>query len=93
MTAIYEDLETEFNKYIIIIIGSCNDGDPIVTNAERNDKIEYHDHQDYFSSRPFNLNINSLAECLIIYRNFVSNLTKEKRWGRIPEFKLYTFGI
>ena len=60
-----------------MVIGSCNDGDPIVLNTENNDRIEYLDHEDYFTSRPFNSSINSMAECLISYRNFVSVVQRE----------------
>lgn len=75
LTKVYNFLEPEFEKYIVI--GSCSDGDPIVINTENNDSIEYLDHEDYFSSRPFNSCIYSIAECLIAYRNFVSVVLQE----------------
>ena len=76
LTSIYEELESEFEKYIVI--GSCNDGDPIVINTANNDKIEHLDHEDYFSSRQFNSNIYTLADSLVVYTNFVSMLIDKK---------------
>ena len=75
LTEFYEFLEPEFQKYIVI--GDCNDGDHIVINIENNDQIEHLDHEDYFSSRPFNTNIYKLAESLVAYRNFVERVQKE----------------
>jgi hypothetical protein len=76
LTKVYGFLEPEFEKYVVI--GSCNDGDPIVINTENNDQIEHLDHEDYFSSRLFNSNISALADSLVAYRNFVSLLIAEK---------------
>ncbi len=76
LTKVYDFLEPEFDKFIVI--GTCNDGDPIVINTENNDQIEHLDHEDYFSSRQFNTNISALAGSLIAYRNFVSLLIAEK---------------
>lgn len=76
LTKVYTLLEPEFEKYVII--GSCNDGDPIVINTDDNDQIEHLDHEDYFSSKPFNSNISALADSLVAYRNFVSLLIAEK---------------
>lgn len=76
LTKVYDFLEPEFDKYVVI--GSCNDGDPIVINTENNDQIEHLDHEDYFSSRPFNSNISALADSLVAYSNFVSLLIAEK---------------
>jgi hypothetical protein len=76
LTKVYDFLEPEFDKYVVI--GSCNDGDPIVINIENNDQIEHLDHEDYFSSRPFNSNISTLANSLVAYSNFVSLLIAEK---------------
>jgi SUKH-4 immunity protein len=75
LTTIYDFLEPEFEKYIVI--GSCNDGDPIVINTENNDRIEYLDHEDYFSSQPFNSDLSAAAKCLIAYRNFVKRVQTE----------------
>ncbi|WP_036150627.1 SUKH-4 family immunity protein [Maribacter forsetii] len=75
LTKIYEFLEPEFDKYIVI--GSCSDGDPIVVNTELNHRIEYLDHEDYFSSKPFNSNFSSLTDCLVAYRKFIERVQKE----------------
>jgi hypothetical protein len=76
LTKVYDFLEPEFDKFIVI--GTCNDGDPIVINTKNNDRIEHLDHEDYFSSRLFNSNIYALADSLVAYRNFVSLLIAEK---------------
>ncbi|MDF4220310.1 hypothetical protein PXC01_01850 [Maribacter sp. M208] len=75
LTKIYEFLEPEFDKYIVI--GSCSDGDPIVVNTELDDRIEFLDHEDYFSSKPFNTNFSSMTDSLIAYRNFIERVQKE----------------
>ena len=72
LTKHYDFLEPEFDKYVVI--GSCSDGDVIAINTEDNDQILWLYHEDYFSSRFFNLSINSLAECLVIYRDFVQTI-------------------
>ena len=75
LTKIYEFLEPEFDKYIVI--GSCSDGDPIVVNTGLEDRIEYLDHEDYFSSKPFNSNFSSLTDSLIAYKKFIDRVLKE----------------
>ncbi|WP_291967822.1 SUKH-4 family immunity protein [Maribacter sp.] len=75
LTKIYEFLEPEFDKYIVI--GSCSDGDPIVVNTELDDRIEFLDHEDYFSSKPFNTNFSSMTDSLIAYKNFIERVQKE----------------
>ncbi|MDO6471702.1 SUKH-4 family immunity protein [Maribacter sp. 1_MG-2023] len=75
LTKIYEFLEPEFDKYIVI--GSCSDGDPIVVNTESEDRIEYLDHEDYFSPKPFNSNFSSLTDSLIAYKKFIDRVLKE----------------
>lgn len=74
LNTVFDILEPEYSKYIII--GTCNDGDPIVINIEKNYQIEFLDHENYFSARPFNTDLNSLANCLIIYRNFISKVNQ-----------------
>lgn len=75
LTTQYDFLESEYEKYVVI--GSCADGDAIVINTDKNDEIEWLDHEDYFSSRFFNSSINTLINCLIIYRDFVLTVQKE----------------
>jgi hypothetical protein len=72
---IFDFLESEFDKYIVI--GSDGNGDLIAINTESNDQIEWLDHEDNFSSRFFNTSINSLAESLVIYRDFVQSILEE----------------
>lgn len=75
LTQYYDFLEPDFEKYVVI--GSCSDGDVIAVNTEDNDIVVWLDHEDYFSSRFFNSSINSLAECLLIYRDFIQNILRE----------------
>jgi len=75
LTTLYDFLEKEFEKYIVI--GSCNDGDIIVINTNKNDQIECLDHENNFSSDFFNTNINNLVACFLTYRNFVNMTIKE----------------
>lgn len=75
LNKVYDILEPEFEKYIVI--GSCGDGDPIVVNTKMNDQIEFLDHENYFSSRFFNSDIYGLAKSLLAYRNFVDTILKE----------------
>lgn len=75
LTTQYVFLEPEFVKYVVI--GSCGNGDPIVINTERNDEIEWLNHEDNFSPQLFNSSINALAECLVSYREFVATIQEE----------------
>lgn len=75
LTKHYDFLEPEYDKYVVI--GSCSDGDVIAINTDDNDQIVWLDHEDYFSSRFFNSSINNLAECLVIYRDFVQTILKD----------------
>jgi hypothetical protein len=75
LNKVYDFLEPEFEKYVVI--GSCSDGDPIVVNTQMDDQIEFLDHEDYFSSRLFNSDISGLAKSLLAYRNFVDTILEE----------------
>ena len=75
LTTQYDFLEPEFDKYIVI--GSCNDGDPIAINTEKNDQVECLDHEDYFTPQLFNSSIYSLVNCLIAYRDFIITIQNE----------------
>lgn len=75
LTSQYEFLEPSFGKYIVI--GSCNDGDPIVINIENNDQIEYLDHDDCFYPSFFNTSIYTLAHSLLVFRDFILNIETE----------------
>lgn len=68
-------LEEEFKKWIVI--GSCSDGDPIAINVENDDQIDWLDHDNYFEPGFFNCSIEALAECLIIYRQFIQDIQRE----------------
>ena len=75
LTKHYSFLEPEYDKYVVI--GSCGDGDVIAIDTDNNDQIVWLDHEDNFSPRFFNSSINSLAECLVIQRDFIQTILKE----------------
>ena len=79
LTDQYDFLEEEFKKWIVI--GSCSDGDPIAINIEANDQIDWLDHDNYFAPGFFNSSIEALADCLIIYRDFISVVQQENGEG------------
>lgn len=75
LTDQFEFLEEEFKKWIVI--GSCSDGDPIAINAKNDDQIDWLDHDNYFEPGFFNSSIEALADCLVIYRQFIQDIQKE----------------
>ncbi len=75
LTNQYDFLEPEFDKYVVI--GSSGNGDPIAINTENNDQVVLLDHEDNFSSIFFNSTILTLAECLVVYRDFILTIQKE----------------
>ena len=54
-----------------------DDGDPIAINIEANDQIDWLDHDNYFEPGFFNSSIEALADCLIVYRDFISVVQRE----------------
>jgi hypothetical protein len=75
LTVQFDFLEEEFEKWIVI--GSCSDGDPIAINVESGDQIDWLDHDNYFEPGFFNSSIEALADCLIIYRQFMQDIQRE----------------
>jgi hypothetical protein len=75
LTDQFDFLEDEFKKWIVI--GSCSDGDAIAINVERNDQIDWLDHDNYFEPAFFNSSIEALADCLVIYRQFIQDIQRE----------------
>ncbi|MES2592137.1 MAG: SUKH-4 family immunity protein [Bacteroidota bacterium] len=75
LTKQYDFLESEYEKFVVI--GSDGSGNPIAINTSMNDRIEWLDHEDLFSSRYLNNSINQLAEILIIYKNFITQILLE----------------
>lgn len=75
LTDEFDFLDIKYEKYLII--GSSGNGDIIVINSEKNDQIELLDHEKNFSSRFFNRSLCALAECLIIYKNFILTILEE----------------
>ena len=72
----FEDDKEKYDKYIVI--GSCRDGDAIAIDTNDNDKIVELDHDDLFSSKYFNISINTLANFLILYRDFEKEVLLDK---------------
>ena len=72
----FADEKEKYEKYIVI--GSCRDGDAIAIDTNDNDKIVELDHEDLFSSKYFNSSINTLADFLILYRDFEKEVLLDK---------------
>jgi hypothetical protein len=79
ITNIYSSLGAEFDRYIYI--GYCDDADPIVLNTAENDQIEILARHNDFSSSFLNSSISSLAECILIYRDFIRLNMEENGHG------------
>jgi hypothetical protein len=75
LTDQFDFSEEEFRKWIVI--GSCSDGDPIAINVDANDQIEWLDHENYFEPAFFNSSIETMVNCLVVYRDFVLTIQKE----------------
>lgn len=75
LTNWFDFLEDEYKKFIVI--GSDGSGDIIAINSEDNYKVEWLDHEDYFSSRFMNTSLRHLAGCLLVYRNFIQKINIE----------------
>jgi len=71
-----EEDNPDFEKYIVI--GSCRDGDPIAIDTSDYDKIVELDDEDLFSPMYFNSSIETLAEFLILYRDFETEVLQDK---------------
>ncbi|MES2060278.1 MAG: hypothetical protein V4456_00055 [Bacteroidota bacterium] len=60
------------------ILGSDNSGNPICFDASNNDSIILLDHEQGFEPiDTINKTIGELAECLLIYKNFIARVQKE----------------
>ncbi|MES2426419.1 MAG: SUKH-4 family immunity protein [Bacteroidota bacterium] len=68
----FEGDNPNYEKYIVI--GSCRDGDAIAIDTSENDKIVELDHEGLFSSSYFNSSIETLADFLILYRDFETDV-------------------
>lgn len=71
----FKHLNFIYDKYILI--GFCNDGDIIAIDTENSDQIKWLSHEDHFSPKFFNSSINCLAECILIYRDFIQTIQNE----------------
>ncbi len=72
---LYDFLEKNFDQYVYI--GYDGSGNPIIINTGDEDKIEWLDHEDLFSSNYFNSSIEAMASCLIAQRMFTETLSSE----------------
>jgi hypothetical protein len=72
----FEEDKPKFDKYIVI--GSCRDGDAIAIDTSENDKIVELDHEDLFSSMYFNSSIETMADFLILHRDFETEVLQGK---------------
>ncbi len=68
------DLDIEPNKYVVI--GSDGGGNPVAVNTQKDDVIEWLDHEDYFAPSYFNRSMECLLSFLIIYRDFIQEITE-----------------
>ena len=75
LTKQYNFLENEYDKFIVI--GSDGSGNPIAINTKLNDRIEWLDHENFFSASYMNNTIFELANTLLIYRDFVTQIQIE----------------
>ena len=72
----FEEDKLKFDKYVVI--GSCRDGDAIAIDTVENYKVVELDHEDGFSSMYFNSSIETLADFLIMYRDFEEEVLQDK---------------
>lgn len=72
---LFSFLNISYSRYIHI--GSTGSGNSIVINTTKNDCIECLNHQNNFSPIFVNTSINTLAACLLAYRNFVETVQRE----------------
>ena len=72
----FEEDKPKFDKYVVI--GCCRDGDAIAVDTNDNDKIAELDHKDLFRSMYFNSSIETLADFLILYRDFETEVLQGK---------------
>ena len=83
----FEDDKEKYDKYVVF--GSCRDGDAIAIDTNDNDKIVELDHEDSFTSKYFNSSINTLADFLILYRDFEKEVLGDK--DQTDNFQSFNF--
>ena len=83
----FEDDKEKYENYIVF--GSCRDGDAIAIDTNDNDKIVELDHEDLFSSKYFNSSITTLADFLILYRDFEKEVLVDK--DQTDNFQSFNF--
>ena len=66
---LFNFLDSSYDKYIVI--GSDGSGNFIACDTSKGCTIEWLDHEDYFSASFMNSSIGQLANCLLVYREFV----------------------
>jgi len=80
--------DPEYEKYIVI--GSCRDGDAIAIDTDTQDQIVQLDHEDGFRPANFNSTIETLADFLILFRDFESEVLKDKKSEESFQFFNFT---
>ncbi|MBS1578019.1 MAG: SUKH-4 family immunity protein [Bacteroidetes bacterium] len=83
----FEADKEKYEKYIVI--GSCRDGNAIAIDTADSDKILELDHEDSFNSIYFNSSLATLADFLILYRDFEKEVLKDK--DPDDEFQCFNF--
>jgi hypothetical protein len=83
----FEEDKEKYDNYIVI--GFCRDGDAIAIDTADNDKVVELDHEDIFKSMYFNSSIETLADFLIFYRDFIVEVLQDKN----PEDNLQCFNF
>ena len=58
----------------LIRIGFDGAGNPLVINTQKDDCIEWLDHEDQFSAHYVNCSVQALSASMVLYRQFVENL-------------------
>ncbi|MGV3636679.1 MAG: SUKH-4 family immunity protein [Flavobacteriales bacterium] len=76
LTKRHNFLQQEFDRYVSI--GSDGSGDPIAIDTSDGDCIVALDHEDGFAKRYMNFSLESLAEFLLGFRDFVQGLMESK---------------
>jgi hypothetical protein len=75
ITDVIQHIDPSLSKYVTI--GTTSNGDPIVVDTEDDDKIKRLNHEDSFLPDYCNESVETLAECIIAYRNFVRRVQVE----------------
>ncbi len=76
LTELYDFLPPEHERYISI--GFDGSGNPVAIDTADDDRVVWLDHEDDFAKSYMNASVSSLAQFLLMYRDFVLTLLKSK---------------